>query len=176
MEFKHVDPVDHTWVESKQPPADHESNGFSGSQNNPSDIGRYTACEIIETNMVSSRFPSSRDLTIQFSSIPIFLVLAAGYVYDPLPTFSYLKHICVTNRVTQPVGGTPFSPSYTWSNNYEILPAESKCACDYYRQRGTGDKQWDSCPDCTFDGTYCNSAGWHIGGDEVSDPLDDLLL
>src|SRR5438067_2180857 len=58
--------------------------------------------------------------------------------------------VCVTGRTYSEVGGTPFSPSYTWAKDYEILPAETKCACDYYRQRHTGDKQWDSCPDCTF--------------------------
>lgn len=58
--------------------------------------------------------------------------------------------VCVTGRKYSEIGGTPFSPSYTWSKDYEILPSETKCACDLYRQRNTGDKQWDKCPDCTF--------------------------
>ncbi|KZL81686.1 hypothetical protein CI238_12472 [Colletotrichum incanum] len=33
--------------------------------------------------------------------------------------------------------------------------------------RNTGNKQWDQCLDCTFDGLQCNSAGKHIGGDEL---------
>ncbi|KZL78405.1 hypothetical protein CT0861_08703 [Colletotrichum tofieldiae] len=74
--------------------------------------------------------------------------------------------VCVTDRTSQPVGGTPFSVSYTWSENYEILPDATKCACGYYRNRNTGNEQWDQCPDCQFDGLQCNSAGWHIGGDE----------
>ncbi|KAJ6008651.1 hypothetical protein N7499_001298 [Penicillium canescens] len=76
--------------------------------------------------------------------------------------------VCVTNRKYSEVGGSPFSPSYTWSKDYEILPDETKCACDFYRQRNTGNEQYDQCPDCTFDGNYCNSAGWHIGGDEMT--------
>ncbi|GJC79118.1 hypothetical protein Ct61P_03313 [Colletotrichum tofieldiae] len=65
------------------------------------------------------------------------------------------------------VGGTPWSVSYNWSKHYEILPDATKCACNYYKNRNTGNKQWDQCPDCTFDGLQCNSAGKHIGGDEL---------
>ncbi|KAF6825242.1 hypothetical protein CPLU01_10368 [Colletotrichum plurivorum] len=43
-------------------------------------------------------------------------------------------------------------------------------ACVRYRNRNTGNKQWDKCPDCTAsfrgDLRVCNSAGKHIGGDE----------
>lgn len=83
-------------------------------------------------------------------------------------------------------GGTPFSVSYNWNVNYEILPDATKCACDYYRRRNTGNNKWDKCPDCWFvsdalsprlwkvtnleskDGLVCHSDEWHIGGDEVS--------
>lgn len=58
--------------------------------------------------------------------------------------------VCVTNRKYSEIGGTPFSPSYTWSKDYEILPDATKCACDLYKQRNTGSNQWDQCPDCTF--------------------------
>jgi len=58
--------------------------------------------------------------------------------------------VCVTGRKYSQIGGTPFSPSYTWSKDYEILPDETKCACDLYKQRNTGNNQWDQCPDCTF--------------------------
>ncbi|KAJ5995126.1 hypothetical protein N7481_002103 [Penicillium waksmanii] len=85
-------------------------------------------------------------------------------------TFAKMHNVavCVTNRKYSEIGGTAFSPSYTWSKDYEILPDATKCACDLYKQRNTGDKQWDQCPDCTFDGNYCNSADWHIGGDEIT--------
>ncbi|KAI1880186.1 hypothetical protein JX265_001807 [Neoarthrinium moseri] len=49
---------------------------------------------------------------------------------------------------------------------YEILANATECACTAYLNRNTGDKQYDTCPDCTFDGMQCNSADWHIGGDE----------
>ncbi|KAJ5523815.1 hypothetical protein N7513_008934 [Penicillium frequentans] len=100
---------------------------------------------------------------MKFEAIPLVLAFSAGALAR-----LHSVAVCVSNRVSHPVGGTPFSPSYTWSTSYEILPAETKCACDYYRARHTGDEQWDSCPDCTFDGNYCNSAGWHIGGDEMN--------
>ncbi|KAI1852798.1 hypothetical protein JX265_003282 [Neoarthrinium moseri] len=76
--------------------------------------------------------------------------------------------VCVTNRISSPNGGTPYSVSYDWAKNYEILPDATKCACDLYRQRNTGSKQWDTCPDCMFDGIGCNSAASHIGGDEMT--------
>lgn len=57
---------------------------------------------------------------------------------------------CVSNRRSSPIGGTPWSVSYNWQTSYEVLPDATKCACDYYKNRNTGDKQWDQCPDCTF--------------------------
>ncbi|KAF6812103.1 hypothetical protein CPLU01_14971 [Colletotrichum plurivorum] len=46
----------------------------------------------------------------------------------------------------------------------------TQAACERYRKRNTGNKQWDQCPDCTSsfrgDVRVCNSLGWHIGGDE----------
>ncbi|GJC85529.1 hypothetical protein ColTof4_03918 [Colletotrichum tofieldiae] len=100
---------------------------------------------------------------MQILSMITFAVLAAGVTAD-------LHHqaVCVKNRVESPVGGTPWSVSYTWSNNYEILADATKCACDYYKNRNTGSKQWDQCPDCEFDGMTCNSKDWHIGGDEMN--------
>ncbi|OLN81929.1 hypothetical protein CCHL11_08606 [Colletotrichum chlorophyti] len=48
--------------------------------------------------------------------------------------------------------------------------AATKKACTAYRNRNTGNQQWDKCPDCTTsfrgDLLVCNSLGWHIGGDE----------
>ncbi|KAF6808461.1 hypothetical protein CSOJ01_07504 [Colletotrichum sojae] len=78
--------------------------------------------------------------------------------------------VCVGGRTSSPIGGTPYSPSYNWVKNYEILPDATKCACEMYKNRNTGDNQWDKCPDCTFfkDGLGCNSEAWHIGGDEFT--------
>ncbi|KAF2854916.1 hypothetical protein T440DRAFT_381026, partial [Plenodomus tracheiphilus IPT5] len=76
--------------------------------------------------------------------------------------------VCITSRTASPIGGTPFSPSQNWAEKFEILPEATKCACELYRQRNTGSEQWDVCPDCAFDGLQCVSAGYHIGGDEVS--------
>ncbi|PSN69496.1 hypothetical protein BS50DRAFT_490796 [Corynespora cassiicola Philippines] len=76
--------------------------------------------------------------------------------------------VCVSGRKYSMIGGTPWSVSYTYAKDFEILPEATKCACDLYRQRNTGNKQWDQCPDCTFDGLQCTSAGWHIGGDELN--------
>ncbi|KAF4440784.1 hypothetical protein F53441_12192 [Fusarium austroafricanum] len=58
--------------------------------------------------------------------------------------------VCVTNRHYSANGGTPFSVSYNWSVNYEILPDATRC------------------PDCHFDGLVCGSRDWHIGGDEFT--------
>ncbi|KAF4978921.1 hypothetical protein FZEAL_4807 [Fusarium zealandicum] len=76
--------------------------------------------------------------------------------------------VCVTDRKMGHVGGTPWSVSYTWSKNYEMLPDATKCACEAYKRRNQGDEQWNTCPDCSFDGTYCNSVDWHIGGKEMN--------
>ncbi|THX22908.1 hypothetical protein D6D12_08804 [Aureobasidium pullulans] len=76
--------------------------------------------------------------------------------------------VCVTGRTEAPIGGTGWSVSYNWQKNYEIDLKATECACDYYKQRNTGDNQWDKCEDCTYDGLQCNSAGWHIGGDEMN--------
>ncbi|KAK4622077.1 hypothetical protein CLAFUW4_07070 [Fulvia fulva] len=77
--------------------------------------------------------------------------------------------VCVKDRVQQPIGGTAGSVSYTWSDDYTILAAETECACNYYKARNTGSEQWDTCPDCTYNGLECQSDGWHIGGNEVSE-------
>ncbi|GKT95350.1 hypothetical protein Ct61P_13200 [Colletotrichum tofieldiae] len=97
---------------------------------------------------------------MQILSMITFAVLAAGVTAD-------LHHqaVCVKNRVESPVGGTPWSVSYTWSNNYEILADATKCACDYYKNRNTGASNGISAP---TDGMTCNSKDWHIGGDEMN--------
>ncbi|UPL01981.1 hypothetical protein LCI18_012915 [Fusarium solani-melongenae] len=50
---------------------------------------------------------------------------------------------------------------------FDKLNSATKCACDRYKNRHTGLQWWDSCPDCTFDGTNCRSNDRHIGGDEM---------
>lgn len=77
------------------------------------------------------------------------------------PSLTYQKHyrsyadlhnvaVCVTGRKLSTFGGTPFSPSMTYYENYEVLVPATECACGYYFNRKTGTKQWDRCPDCTF--------------------------
>ncbi|KAL0576020.1 hypothetical protein V5O48_005965, partial [Marasmius crinis-equi] len=73
---------------------------------------------------------------------------------------------------------------FAWCHNYvpaqnlkigpknEPNPDATRAACHAYRNRNTGDKQWDTCPDCTVglsgDSIVCRSAAKHIGGDEFS--------
>ncbi|KAL0930533.1 uncharacterized protein CTRU02_214608 [Colletotrichum truncatum] len=102
-----------------------------------------------------------------FPKVPGFLTfLIATGVFAGLHEFA----ICVQNRQEQPIGGTPFSVSYSWAKSYSIDQSATKCACDYYKHRNTGNQQWDKCPDCVFDPNQlvCHSAGKHIGGDEMT--------
>ncbi|KAK1976446.1 hypothetical protein LZ30DRAFT_734658 [Colletotrichum cereale] len=67
-------------------------------------------------------------------------------------------------------GKTPETDAY-WRYDTDATTS----ACVAYSLRNTGNKQWDSCPDCTMD-TYimnahegvpsCFSFGKHMGGDE----------
>ncbi|KAK6208532.1 hypothetical protein QIS74_12050 [Colletotrichum tabaci] len=100
---------------------------------------------------------------MQISSILTLVALAASVAAD-----LHNQAVCVKNRVESPVGGTAWSVSYTWSNNYEIEVEATKCACEHYKNRNTGDKQWDQCPDCKVIDMICHSDGWHIGGDEMN--------
>lgn len=50
--------------------------------------------------------------------------------------------------------------------------AATEKACNAYKNRNTGNNQWDHCPDCTLLNDqnllyYCESKGMHIGGDEL---------
>ncbi|KAL3607649.1 hypothetical protein FPOAC2_02636 [Fusarium poae] len=74
---------------------------------------------------------------------------------------------CVSNRVSSPMGGTAWSVSYNWQTTYEVLADATECACNYYKARNKGSEWWNTCPDCAFDGTVCNSPEGHIGGDEM---------
>ncbi|OJJ42222.1 hypothetical protein ASPZODRAFT_162308 [Penicilliopsis zonata CBS 506.65] len=107
---------------------------------------------------------------MHLSTVSFFLALASGAVAN-----LHDMAVCVVDReeyYVAPVGG--IGTSYSWSKDYTIDTTATECACNYYKARNTGDKQWDKCPDCTFDGTYCNSAGWHIGGDEMNYYCKDL--
>ncbi|CBX97257.1 hypothetical protein IAQ61_007331 [Plenodomus lingam] len=50
-------------------------------------------------------------------------------------------------------------------------------ACEAYLKRNTGNKQHEQCPDCVMKNIgnldVCNSAGWHIGGKELSQYCKD---
>ncbi|KAJ5175150.1 uncharacterized protein N7482_001027 [Penicillium canariense] len=100
---------------------------------------------------------------MKLSYVASVLVLAAGALAK-----LHDVAVCVSNRKITQSGGSPYHGGYTWEKSYEILEKATQCACDYYKQRNTGNNQWDHCPDCTFDGTYCRSAGWHIGGNEMN--------
>ncbi|KAF5715005.1 hypothetical protein FMUND_7099 [Fusarium mundagurra] len=107
---------------------------------------------------------------MQFLSITSLLALATL-----ASAKLHSQAVCVSNRHYSPFGGTAWSPSYNWQVNYEILPAATNCACTYYRNRHSpGGNQWDSCPDCKFDGLVCGSVGWHIGGDEFDYYCENL--
>ncbi|KAH7152242.1 hypothetical protein B0J13DRAFT_673297 [Dactylonectria estremocensis] len=101
---------------------------------------------------------------MQFTTTVFALLLAASGSLAKLHNAA----ACVNNIRESPVGGTPWSVSYTWAKSYDIMLDATRCACNYYHNRNTGNKQWDKCPDCTFDGTVCNSGAWHIGGDEMN--------
>ncbi|OLN86075.1 hypothetical protein CCHL11_05309 [Colletotrichum chlorophyti] len=65
--------------------------------------------------------------------------------------------VCIKGRKYGSTGnGTPWGLTYGSYKDYEILPEATKCACDMYRRRNTGNKQWDQCPDCTYMHYYCN--------------------
>ncbi|RDW72900.1 hypothetical protein BP6252_06807 [Coleophoma cylindrospora] len=55
---------------------------------------------------------------------------------------------------------------YVWGS--DINSEATSCACWNYQRRNTGNNWWDKCPDCAYDGTYCNSKFKHIGGDEFN--------
>ncbi|KAH7006750.1 hypothetical protein EDB80DRAFT_684019 [Ilyonectria destructans] len=101
---------------------------------------------------------------MQLSAFTFLLALAAEGVNAGLHNAA----VCVENVKVTHKGGYPWKLSYDWNETYEINTAATQCACNYYLHRNTGNHQWDKCPDCTFDGTACNSAGWHIGGDEMN--------
>ncbi|KAL8409849.1 hypothetical protein RB594_008074 [Gaeumannomyces avenae] len=82
---------------------------------------------------------------MQLSYASVLLALAAGAAAK-----LHSSAVCVKDRTTEPSGGSSFSPSYNWVKNYEILPDATKCACEHYKARNTGDNKWDKCPDCTF--------------------------
>ncbi|KAL5323024.1 hypothetical protein ACEPPN_007551 [Leptodophora sp. 'Broadleaf-Isolate-01'] len=51
----------------------------------------------------------------------------------------------------------------------EYNDSATRQMCVAYLKRNTGNKWWDSCPDCTYLSTdlLCRSKGKHMGGDQV---------
>ncbi|KAH9867698.1 hypothetical protein IAQ61_008292 [Plenodomus lingam] len=83
--------------------------------------------------------------------------------------------VCVKDRTWHQIGlGTPQSPSIRYVPHFTINNKATECACNYYRQRNTGDKHWDTCTDCKYvSSPSCfvsdtrvgfGSAGWAAGG------------
>ncbi|OLN97768.1 hypothetical protein CCHL11_07903 [Colletotrichum chlorophyti] len=113
---------------------------------------------------------------MQISSL---LTLAAlTTVYSILTNFSIIvsaiarlhnSAVCIDAvRHGSTGNGTPWGLGYGAWTSYAINTAATDCACKYYKRRNTGNKQWDQCPDCEFNGLECYSYGWHIGGDEMN--------
>ncbi|WYZ35362.1 hypothetical protein EsH8_X_000009 [Colletotrichum jinshuiense] len=83
--------------------------------------------------------------------------------------------VCVTARQYGSTGnGTPYGLTYGSYKDYEIVTDATKCACNKYKARNTGNNQWDKCPDCNFNGLECRSDAWHIGGDEFTYYCENL--
>ncbi|KAI4864926.1 hypothetical protein F4820DRAFT_422127 [Hypoxylon rubiginosum] len=87
---------------------------------------------------------------MQWSTVSLLMVLVSRAAAD-----LHAAAACIAARDSAVAG-------------YEILLNATSCACELYKKRNTGSKQWDQCPDCTFDGLVCNSAAKHIGGDEMT--------
>ncbi|CAK1363552.1 unnamed protein product [Cercospora beticola] len=105
---------------------------------------------------------------MQYFAGAVFLLALASQSVQVMADL-HSSAVCVSGRQIGHPGGTPFSPGMGgFPKTYEILLDATECACGYYRRRNTGNKQWDQCPDCTFDGLECKSEGWHIGGDEMN--------
>ncbi|KAI1406409.1 hypothetical protein F4819DRAFT_440372 [Hypoxylon fuscum] len=93
---------------------------------------------------------------MQWSTVSLLIVLVSRAAAD-----LHNAAACIAARDSD-IGG------------YEILPNATSCACEHYKNRNTGEEQWDQCPDCTFDDLVCNSAGKHIGGDEMTYYCEEL--
>ncbi|KAH0433854.1 hypothetical protein CcaCcLH18_05606 [Colletotrichum camelliae] len=101
---------------------------------------------------------------MQASSLMTLAILAAAATAK-----LHNAAVCVTQRTSGSTGnGTPYGLGYGSWKEYQIDTDATRCACNYYRNRNTGNNQWDKCPDCRFDGLQCTSGGWHIGGDEIT--------
>lgn len=88
--------------------------------------------------------------------VPILLLLPGNQLTVCFRVDAKLHNsaVCVTGRTEAPIGGTGWSVSYNWQKNYEIDLKATECACGYYKQRNTGDNQWDKCEDCTYVRSY----------------------
>ncbi|KAF5526661.1 hypothetical protein CGCA056_v002704 [Colletotrichum aenigma] len=103
---------------------------------------------------------------MHFSTAALLLLSLATRVFGDMHEWAF----CVRDRKEAPIGGTPFSPSYSWSKDYEVDTTATQCACTMYKNRNTGSNWWDTCSDCVYDETQlgCHSAAVHIGGDEMT--------
>ncbi|POS70317.1 hypothetical protein DHEL01_v211286 [Diaporthe helianthi] len=77
--------------------------------------------------------------------------------------------VCADNLEQGYLGnGTPWGFGHNAYKYYELNSDATKCLCKYYKNRNTGNKKWDKCPDCYYDGIQCISNDWHMGGDEIT--------
>ncbi|KAG8162297.1 hypothetical protein KVR01_008062 [Diaporthe batatas] len=121
---------------------------------------------------------------MQLSFVLILLASTAGVMADlhkyALCTSKFQPidnpNTCPKKRDVLDSGVLDLATSRIKGRGYGDNAAATKKACAAYRNRNTGNEQWDKCPDCTIgwrqsqDPTYCaitcNSNGEHIGGDE----------
>ncbi|KAK1703463.1 hypothetical protein BDP67DRAFT_549793 [Colletotrichum lupini] len=81
---------------------------------------------------------------MQISTFATFAVFATVYMHNAA--------VCVKNRQRGSTGnGTPYGITYGSWTEYEIDTAGTQCACNHYKNRSTGNNQWDKCPNCHFD-------------------------
>ncbi|CAG9996392.1 unnamed protein product, partial [Clonostachys byssicola] len=74
---------------------------------------------------------------MKHSIVVLILAIATSQFSESVQADLHKSAACVTGRD---------------GSSFELLPNATKCACEFYFQRNTGDKQWDQCPDCTFVG------------------------
>ncbi|WYZ43411.1 hypothetical protein EsH8_VI_001110 [Colletotrichum jinshuiense] len=123
---------------------------------------------------------------MQLSTLVVLLASTAGVMADLHKYATCNSHIqpignpntCPKKRDTTPNDGDliNIARSRIMARSYGDNAAATRKACAAYRNRNTGNQQWDKCPDCTVgyrhtpDADYCvlacNSAGSHLGGDE----------
>ncbi|KAH7347505.1 hypothetical protein B0T11DRAFT_333612 [Plectosphaerella cucumerina] len=121
---------------------------------------------------------------MQFSTFVVLLATSTGVMAD-------LHNYATCNSNIQPVGNPNTcnkkrdlsgeelitrARSRIFGRAYGDNAAATRKACAAYRNRNTGNKMWDKCPDCTtgqrstsnpnYCVVTCESRAGHIGGDE----------